>query len=60
MEIQADTVNGCYLVDNFDDDTKILNEYDFYDELHTLTHGIIGAKVGDEIYHKIYDEYGIF
>jgi hypothetical protein len=58
MLVQADTINGCYLVDNFEPHTIILNEYDFYDELETLTNDVIGADL-DDMYSTIYNEYGI-
>ena len=60
IKVQADVINGCYLVDNFDDNIKMFSEWDFYDEIHTLTDGTIGAVIDDEIYFKIHNEYRIF
>lgn len=59
MKIQADTINGCYEVADFEDTAEVVDQYNFYDSLNTLTDKVIGSEIDNDMFDTIHNEYGI-
>lgn len=64
MKVMADTINGVFYVDSFDDysdiQPEILSEEDFYDELKTLSDDrVVAAELSKDMRVKIEAHYGI-
>ena len=59
-QVQADTNNGVYIVSQFDNHAKILDQDSFDWRLSILTDDeVIGATVDQEFFDKINEEFGI-
>ena len=59
MKVEADIINGVYIVAFFENDTEVLEQEVFYESLSNHQEGTIGAVIDKSMYLKISDEYGI-
>lgn len=62
LQLMADTANGCFVVESFDNynECNVGSQVEFYKSLDSLKDGeTICASVDEEMFQKIYEEYGI-
>lgn len=60
QKIQSDTVNGIYVVDDYDTDAVVYDSFeDFYADLPTMGDGHYGCEATDEQIDSLDAEYGV-
>lgn len=57
MKVQADNINGVYVVDQFEG--EVLGQTEFYESLRDNDDRIICAEIDEAMAEKIAAEYGI-